>query len=420
MGVIAIAGAKGGCGKTVTTLGLSEAFARAGTQSIAVDTNKQLPDLHRRASVDRTPTLDELARGVDLTEVLQRNARQEDAYVLPSPETTVDFDGLKPALDRDRVAVLLDCPPGIGPDAVGPISISDRVVVVTTTQPDSLAAAKQTIDLCRRLEVPVAGVLVNKCESVSGEVAAEFEVPIVATVPERSSPLTDLDVQQAYDTAVTQLTASEDTPSEGARQLARERLLPTGLEPLDRIRDGGFPPGSVVGLVTKEKTPAKALLYRLTTVRKTLYLTTGRSEGAVEDDLELLSLGGVDPVIEALGSNPEFTDALELIERLPEGATLIIDAMSPLEATDSEAYLDFMNTLVKRVRETGSLAVLHLPTSSDKPANRPTTERLVDSVLTLEIDGATPNVCSLRVPIGHAGVHAEETVGLELEPDLME
>jgi CO dehydrogenase nickel-insertion accessory protein CooC1 len=420
MGVIAIAGVKGGCGKTVTTLGLSEAFARTGTQSIAVDTNKQLPDLHRLAGVDRTPTLDQLVREADLTEVLQRNPRQEDAYVLSSPETTVNFENLKPSLDRDQVTVLLDCPPGIGPDAVAPLSISDRVVVVTTDRPDSIATAKQTIELCRRLKVPVAGVILNKCESVRSAVAEEFEVPIVGAVPGRASPLTDLDVRQAYETAVTQLNASEGRPSEDTKHLPRERLLSTGIEPLDRIRDGGFPPGTVVGIVTEEKTPAEALLYRLTAVRNTLYLTTERTESAVKNGLEALSLEKVDPVIERLGSDPELSDATELIERLPEGATLVVDAISPLEATDSETYLNFLNTLVKAVRESGSLAFVHLPGGSDEQTNRSMTKRLVDTILVLEAGGAPAEVCTLRVPSSRIKDQAEETARLEFEPDLVE
>jgi len=83
--MIAIAGAKGGCGKTVTTIGLAEAVGRRGTTSIAVDADCQLPNLHVVGGVDRTPTLAALESDADVESVVQRSPRTSNVGLLSAP-----------------------------------------------------------------------------------------------------------------------------------------------------------------------------------------------------------------------------------------------------------------------------------------------------------------------------------------------
>ena len=50
--MLAVAGGKGGVGRTTTTLGLAAAAARVGYAPVVVDANRDCPDLARRATVD--------------------------------------------------------------------------------------------------------------------------------------------------------------------------------------------------------------------------------------------------------------------------------------------------------------------------------------------------------------------------------
>lgn len=61
--VIAVAGGKGGCGKTTAVLGLATALVALGHRPIAVDADVDLPDLHIRAGVDREPGLPSVLDG---------------------------------------------------------------------------------------------------------------------------------------------------------------------------------------------------------------------------------------------------------------------------------------------------------------------------------------------------------------------
>ncbi|QLH80146.1 DUF7125 family protein [Halosimplex pelagicum] len=207
--MIAIAGAKGGCGKTTTTLGLAAAFARSGVQTLAVDADRQLPDLHVVAGVEREPTVAGLDRQTGWHALAQAVPESDGAHVLPGqkPTENVELDAALEWLDAGATEVLLDCPSGAGPDVVEALAVADGVVVVTTGSDQSLDAAGTTIDIARRLDVPVAGAVFTHCSAVPEAFHARFEVPVLAVVPESSSPLADDEARAEYERAADELAA---------------------------------------------------------------------------------------------------------------------------------------------------------------------------------------------------------------------
>ncbi|QLH75814.1 AAA family ATPase [Halosimplex rubrum] len=207
--MIAIAGAKGGCGKTTTTLGLAAAFARSGVQTLAVDADRQLPDLHVVAGVEREPTVAGLDRQTGWHALAQAAPEADGAHVLPGqkPTENAELDAALEWLDAGATEVLLDCPSGAGPDVVEALAVADGVVVVTTGSDQSLDAAGTTIDIARRLDVPVAGAVFTHCSAVPEAFHARFEVPVLAVVPESASPLTDDEARAEYERAADELAA---------------------------------------------------------------------------------------------------------------------------------------------------------------------------------------------------------------------
>lgn len=392
--MIAIAGAKGGCGKTVCTLGLAEAFAREDRPAVAVDADRQLPNLHVVGGVEQEPTLGAIQEDVPISDILKESPRTGDAGIIPAPDPSdpLDFESTLGHLAAEDVRVVIDCPSGAGPDVVEAMSAADRIVVVTTEDERSIEGAHTTIDLAERLQVPVEGILVTKCRGVPEAIDEAFDLPVLATVPEVDAPLTDEWARQAFDSAAAHLGEFELTrPSPVHGEFDTNQRLSVGIPALNRELNGGLPPGSVIALNADPNSQSENLLYELTTERGTLYLTTERSEELVRNDIDTAVADSGNPTIRHINGPAPTKQALEYVRLLPDGANLVIDTMDTLERVDREIYLDFLNELIAEVRASGSIAMVHCLNGSSVPANRPSTEHFADAVFDLQttVEGST-------------------------------
>ncbi|MFC4549609.1 MULTISPECIES: MinD/ParA family ATP-binding protein [Halorussus] len=131
--MLAVAGGKGGCGKTTTTLALAGALARQRRSVLAVDADPEMPDLHAMAGVERDPGLDAVGAesGTDPLAVAQSAKTAGVASgvaVLPAVrEAGVGHRLATYARLAGRAdVVLLDCPAGAGPDAAAPLRADER------------------------------------------------------------------------------------------------------------------------------------------------------------------------------------------------------------------------------------------------------------------------------------------------------
>lgn len=380
--MIAIAGPKGGCGKTTTALGLAEMFGQSGVPTLVVDGDRQLPNLHLAAGVGREPTIGSLSVGSTLTDHTQQHPDQEKVRILsaPKPNEDVDFKSALKKLNDDSIQILIDCPAGAGPDAIEPIVASDQVIVVTTNTKQSFDAAQKTINTAQRVGVPVEALIINKCDRVSGSLPIDAKIPLVQTVPERpaETPRKEPDVQAAHNEIVA--------------KLLNERFA-TGIPSLDTTIGGGIHAGSVIGVTATPDSRSELILHALTaTDRHTVYITTERSTEIILNQLRnseltssssLAGLKHIDDVIEISTNNP--LEALEAqIKSLPRKSNLIIDSMDRLEQFDKETYISFMNSLHKYIGETGSIAMLHMLDRIETLPNRSITKQFVDILLELE------------------------------------
>lgn len=378
--MIAIAGSKGGCGTSTVTLGIAEALGRTETPVVAIDADRQLPNLHVLADCDRSPTVADRPDGADVTTVAQRHPREATVGVVPAPRSgqAFDFDAL-PAAVPDGVQVLLDCPSGAGPDVVDPLESAHGVIVVTTSIERSLEAAETTLEMARRLRVPVYGVVCNRCTDPPGRVARWDGVPVLGCVPDRTSPLESEDVAAAFDDVVA--TLATRSPTDRASVTPTD-ALPIGTPELDDLLGGGVPPGSVVALVADPASQAEHFLYRATTVRGTLYLSTDRTRETVRHAVDDAPSGGGTPTIRRVAGDDAIAESRTLVEKLPDGANLLVDPVDGLERRDREEYVEFLDGLKRRMLETEGLAVLHC--LRDGPTNRTATLRAADVVVELE------------------------------------
>lgn len=215
--MLAVAGGKGGCGKTTTALGLGAALARQRKAALAVDTDREMPDLHAMAGVAREPGLDAVAEGWPPRLVAGRaDPPTVGVEVLPaadgppsaSPPSRASPTGSgRAALARLRGcadAVLLDCPAGAGPDAAAPLRAADVAALVTTAEPACLRDAAKTAAMARELGTPVAGAVVSRVDSPPEGVSRLLDCPVLGAVPDAGSgagtdPLADDRVRAAHD-----------------------------------------------------------------------------------------------------------------------------------------------------------------------------------------------------------------------------
>ncbi|MBZ6493614.1 AAA family ATPase [Haloterrigena longa] len=416
--MIAIAGSKGGCGKSTVTLGLAEAFARAETPALAIDADRQLPNLHVMTERDRGPTIADLDRGADITEIAQPHPREPTVGIVPAPKSSqaFEFDSLDERLEADGQQVLIDCPSGAGPDVVDPLAQSAGVIVLASNTDRTLDAAETTIEMARRLGVPVYGAILNKCSEIPEPATRWDGVPLLGCVPDRPSPLLNDDVTTAFDEIVETLatqTASDRAPPEYAGD-----RLPIGIEELDYRLGGGLSPGSVVALVAEPASQAEHILYRATGVRGTLYLSTQRSRENVRRAIESAATGSGTPTTRRVTGDDALEEAASLIDKLPDAANLIVDPIDELERRDRSAYVSFLDELKDRMVETDGLAILYC--LEDEPPNRSATLRAADAVF--ELETVTPAADAdiehlLSVPKYRPKAGLSETFALEFAGD---
>ena len=187
--MLAIAGGKGGCGKTTIALGVGQALGTPARRSLVVDTDLDMPNLHRRAGIDPTPGIADITASAEPTTVAKRATAVENVDVLSCQNATeAAVDNAVAGLPQCDRPVVLDCPAGSGPDAARPLRAADRTVLVSAPTSQSLTDAAKTAAMARALDAPPAlTVLVASDGSV--DPSALLSCPETIHVPSVSEPL---------------------------------------------------------------------------------------------------------------------------------------------------------------------------------------------------------------------------------------
>lgn len=192
--VYAIAGAKGGVGKTTTALNLAALFAAGDRDTVVVD-----DDL---VSASLTGYLDFTPDGATLHDVLADEADLADAVhedvsggfdLVPGATSLEAFAAVRgerlrevvEALREQYDVVVVDVGAGLSQDTVTPLGLADRVLLVTTQSEPAVDAAEKTKQVTERLDGSVEGVVVTRANKVDRvrEIAKRLDVPLLAAVP---------------------------------------------------------------------------------------------------------------------------------------------------------------------------------------------------------------------------------------------
>ncbi|ELZ47471.1 KaiC-like transcriptional regulator [Halorubrum coriense DSM 10284] len=190
--------------------------------------------------------------------------------------------------------------------------------------------------------------------------------------------------------------------------------LPTGISALDRQFGGGIPSGSVVVLKAAPDSQSELILNRFARARECRYLTTVRSAAAVEAALD--RDGDEETTVEAIDDGGDLDGAASLTADPPDGGTLIVDSVEPLEARASpSAYAEFLDGVRSRIVDADGVAVLHALRGGEDPETRRVTEQVADVVFDLRTTVTGTEIANrLIVPKFRGGAALEEPLKLKL------
>ncbi len=195
--VIACVSAKGGVGKTTTSINLAAAINTFGEQVSVVDGNLTTPHVGLHLGVPILPiTLHDVLRGKNKPhEALYQH--KSGMFVVPG---SIALDDLK-KLDAGKMnraighlrsqadTILLDSAAGLGREGLACINSADKVLIVTNPEMPALTDALKVINLCRELDKVIAGVVVTKTNVKNVDVPIKtieeiLEHPVIGVIPE--------------------------------------------------------------------------------------------------------------------------------------------------------------------------------------------------------------------------------------------
>jgi ATP-binding protein involved in chromosome partitioning len=205
--VVLVMSGKGGVGKSTTATNLALALARLGHRTGLLDADIYGPSIPTMLGISGRPvssdgkTIEPLERfGLKLMSI---------GFLLDDPKAAVIWRGpmlhgalqqfLKDVAWGELDFLVLDLPPGTGDVA---LSLSQRLgvsgaVMVTTPQPVSTDDVYKAVSMCRKVNIPILGVVENMAWFVDtagvkhelfgkggGQAVADFaEAPLLAQIP---------------------------------------------------------------------------------------------------------------------------------------------------------------------------------------------------------------------------------------------
>ena len=226
--MLAVAGGKGGCGKTTTALGLARTLTRRGREPLVLDADCDMPDLHHIAGIDRDDGVDALARGAPLARACRQPSTVPGVSVVTAGRPGRTGPALRATREWDG-PVLVDCPAGIGPDATRPLREADASLVVSTDDPQCLDDTRRTVTAARELGAPPVGVLLQIVAASPGRPERVAGCPVLAAVPEVAEPLDDPRVSRAWSAVADRLLdgpTDREPDDGGSESRTRGRRVP--------------------------------------------------------------------------------------------------------------------------------------------------------------------------------------------------
>lgn len=229
--VLAIAGAKGGVGKTTVALNLGVALAAAGERVIVVELDLAMANLVDFLDIDPPVTIhDVLAGQGSIADAIVRSFEGPD--LLPAGTDLEGFDAVNVAtiapivraLEPKYDFVLIDTAAGVSPETIYPLRLAEEVIVVSTPRVAAIRDTKKTMALAERVSGEVGGVIFNRTGTGNApppeRLAAFLDTNLLGAIPD------DPTVPEAQDLGEPVVRHTPDSPAaEAIASIADEFAL---------------------------------------------------------------------------------------------------------------------------------------------------------------------------------------------------
>jgi len=206
--VVVLSG-KGGVGKSTVAVNLAAAAARAGLSVGLLDVDIHGPSIPTmlglvgaRATADEDGLAPVRLGRLKVMSIGLLLGERDEAVIWRGPMKMKAIEQfLRDVVWGDLDLLVVDAPPGTGDEPLSVCQLIERpdgAVIVTTPQEVALAAVRRSITFCRRLDMPILGVVENmsgfRCPGCglvtevfgagAGEgMAAEMGVPFLGRIP---------------------------------------------------------------------------------------------------------------------------------------------------------------------------------------------------------------------------------------------
>jgi septum site-determining protein MinD len=192
-------GAKGGIGKTTTTINLAAALNNFGRDVTVVDGDVFTPNLGLHLGVPSVPiSLHDVLKGKNhITEAVYEHP--SGFKIVPASISLNEIKNLKsenlsktlPGLYGLTEIILIDAPPGLGREAFSSFNAVKDVLVITNPELPAITDALKTIKIAESLGKRVIGVVLTKTgkelDVSIKNIETLLENKVVAVIPEDDS-----------------------------------------------------------------------------------------------------------------------------------------------------------------------------------------------------------------------------------------
>ncbi|EMA19267.1 P-loop NTPase [Haloarcula argentinensis] len=254
--IYTIAGAKGGIGKTTSSINLGTLLAKAGYSTVVVEMDLAMANLVDFLDVDIDTDEDATFHDVLAGEAAVTEAMYEtdaDLSIVPSGTTlegyaNTDLDrlpGIVETLRWHHDIVLLDTPAGLSDETIQPLKLADDVLLISTPRVASIRNVSNTKELAERVGAPVRGLILTKSGTGASpgadEIAEFLDVELLGHVPEDDA------VPHSQDSGTPVVRNAPNSGAAIAYERISEQLVDTEKASTDTTADAagsGKPPDS--------------------------------------------------------------------------------------------------------------------------------------------------------------------------------
>lgn len=189
--------AKGGVGKTTTSINLAAALNYFGKDSVIVDANLTTPNVGIYLGNPIVPiTLHDVLKGKNkITEAVFMH--KSGVKVIPASIALKDAKKVDPTklskvisdLEGSSDIVIVDGAAGLGKESQAAMKAAEEIIILTNPEMPAVTDALKTVKLCKEMGKKILGVVVTKTNSKNMDMPLKdienlLETKIIGIIPE--------------------------------------------------------------------------------------------------------------------------------------------------------------------------------------------------------------------------------------------